>query len=266
MPSFTDQIAFPIVKLPAAPAADEWLDVAQMAFHSAGCLQLRGLLQPDLAAQLNEALLAQHARHLSEQEHDDALTVGQRRFMVTPIVHGPFASPGLYAHPVLLPLMKRLLGEAVVIHNIGAVLSLPGAEDQHVHRDLEPLLFDGVELPALPPHAVTVAIPLVGLDSLRGTTRMWPGSHRGLDTGEAGPVVDPVALPGDAVLMDYRLLHSGTANRSDAPRALLYLVYSRPWFHDHANFRKQPRLLMPDEDFEQIAPQHRSLFASRSRP
>jgi len=127
--------------------------------------------------------------------------------------------------------------------SFGAVVSHPGAEDQHVHSDGGSLFGDSPLEPLLPPYAITVIVPLVDMNSETGTTRVWPGSHRMTkeDLDHADPD-DPVVSKGSILLMDYRLQHGGLANRSTGPRPILSLVFARPWFRDVVNFEKQPPL------------------------
>jgi hypothetical protein len=74
-----------------------------------------------------------------------------------------------------------------------------------------------------------------------GTTRLWPRTHV-LDDEAAAAVApeDPVVLAGSCLLMDYRLRHGGTANRSETVRPILYNVYQRRWFRDFVNYGQQP--------------------------
>jgi ectoine hydroxylase-related dioxygenase (phytanoyl-CoA dioxygenase family) len=37
---------------------------------------------------------------------------------------------------------------------------------------------------------------------------------------------------GDAIVFDFRTFHAGSANNRVARRAMLYLVYARPWYDD----------------------------------
>lgn len=65
-----------------------------------------------------------------------------------------------------------------------------------------------------------VGIPLSPSSSTNGCLVVWPGSHRGEDRGPT-----PVELqPGDAVIMDPALQHTGTLNTGGSIR---YAVYFR---------------------------------------
>ena len=54
----------------------------------------------------------------------------------------------------------------------------------------------------------------------------------------AGAVaVDFGGVPaGSAILFDYRILHRGLRNDTDAPRPMLYYTYGRQWFRDSTNY------------------------------
>ena len=67
----------------------------------------------------------------------------------------------------------------------------------------------------------------------------------------------PTAEEGSAILFDLRLRHRGGANRSPAPRPILYVGYTMQWFRDAVNF-KQPHTARWDE---QPSRTRRALFA-----
>ena len=121
-----------------------------------------------------------------------------------------------------------------------------------------------------------VVVPLVDLDETTGTTAVWEGSHRRGVSAKEEPrstteleqlegAVFPRARMGDCYFMDFRLLHAGTANLSEQPRPILYLVYSRPWFEDRRNFDMQQPLLISSEEYAKIPQEHLYLFKN-ARP
>jgi ectoine hydroxylase-related dioxygenase (phytanoyl-CoA dioxygenase family) len=188
--------------------------------------------------------------------------------MITVDLAAPFSDPRVYANPFFFPVVNDLLGGAAVLSSFGAVCALPGAPAQHIHVDHPPLFEETGLAPLLPCHAVTVVLPLVDLDAASGATAVWPGSHR-----EVAPVAtteraqDEAFVPqtrlGSMYMMDYRLVHRGTANSSDHPRAILYAVYTRPWFSDASNFQTQPGLRMSSEDLAAVPDAFRTLFLHR---
>ncbi len=100
---------------------------------------------------------------------------------------------------------------------------------------------------------------MVALTAANGPTQFWPGTHASLGNlpppgaksvtfaapdevhGAPGTFAKPdaracVARAGDAIVFDYRILHRGLANRSDAARPLAYFTYGRSWFKDATNY------------------------------
>jgi Phytanoyl-CoA dioxygenase (PhyH) len=234
-------------------------------FVDQGSVLIRGAFSTSHVRRLHRAFVDSYHAYFRDREFPDALQVGRRRTMITVDLRGPFNSARLYANPAILPVLETLLGHDLVLGSLGAIVSLPGAADQHVHRDyphiLEALERDGRDRPVLPPYAVTLFVPLLGIDTTIGTIRLWPRSQtRPLSTTRDLPGVDPIAAPGDCLLMDYRLLHHGTANRSDTVRPVLYLIYQRPWFRDALNYEKQQPLRMSEKEYSRVSPRLRRLF------
>jgi ectoine hydroxylase-related dioxygenase (phytanoyl-CoA dioxygenase family) len=239
-------------------------------FKTNGCLWLKDVLPPVGLNEISKEILGNDkdpsGHNVGDYSH--AQEVGKNRFMVPIVVQGALNNPSIYAHPLICSILKRALGEDFRLGGIGVVISLPGAPDQHVHRD-HPALFGTAIDDFLPSFAVTVIIPLVDLDGNSGTTRMWHGSHLAryhLSNSETDfgkrKYEDPYASVGDCLLMDYRLYHSGLANRTDRIRPILYLSYTRPWFRDYVNYHKHAPLLISNEEFERLPLELRPLFAN----
>lgn len=239
-------------------------DVLQQAaklFRLHGCLMLENVFPAKSITRLRNTYLKRYADYFQQTQHADALTVGDKRYMVTVAFRPPFATSLLYAHPLVLPIIKAILGEDCVLGSFASVASLPGAALQHRHRD-GPSLFPTMPNELLPCYALTMAIPLIEFNDLHGTTRLWPGTHLQMAAEPAStPFVDPHVSLGSCFLMDYRILHQGTENRSQHVRPLLYLVYHRPWFKDYLNYRKQPFLIISRKEYQKIPDCYRGLFA-----
>ena len=214
------------------------------AFRRDGCLLLDGVLDAAFVERLHSSYYERHAESGSTGHPRRSLRVGHQRYMITIRLQPPFTESHLYGNPVLLRVLTELLGPERVLFSFGAVVSYPGAEDQHVHRDGAGLFGDPAAEGGLPPYAITAIVPLVEMNAETGTTRVWPGSHRLPDKELQGAeLVDPLVRRGSVLLMDYRLHHGGLANRSTKPRPILSLVFTRPWFRDAVNFEAQPPLL-----------------------
>jgi len=228
-------------------------------FADEGWLPIGGLFAFELIDRLRAEVEGQLEQLLGrEGDHRGCLRVGNERLMLSVKLQGPFLNPHVYANPLLLTVVQQLLDPDIVIDSFTCVLAMPGAAEQHLHRDHAGLFPTQTELESnLPPYAVTVVIPLVDLRPETGTTRLFPGTHRG---EEPQGFELPYADRGNCFLFDYRLLHQGTANQSAAARPVLYITYARPWFIDVGNFRRQPRIRIDSDDLREIRPEHWPLF------
>lgn len=237
-------------------------------FLAQGAMLLPSVIPRSCIEAMREAFLDRYRRYLEDRPHADALRVGDRRFMVTIDIEPPFADSDVLAPAGVLPLVRALLSDDCIIGSFGGVISLAGAADQHLHRDFAEQLFPGTPLePMLPPYAITMVVPLIDVDERTGTTAVWPGSHRHRRNQADYPTDDacwPRMSMGDVLLMDYRLVHAGTANRSARPRPILYVVYCRPWFRDSVNFRIQQRLKISEQGWGSIPERYRGLLAGVS--
>lgn len=239
---------------------------AAEAFRRDGCVLLEQVIEASFIEQLHAAFLDRHSDTSSGQPRG-SLRVGHQRYMITVRLRAPFTDSRLYGNPVLRDIRTELLGTDSVLFSFGAVVSHPGAEDQHVHNDGGSLFGDVPLERELPPYAITAIVPLVDMNSETGTTRVWPGSHRmtkeDLDHVEPD---DPLVLKGSILLMDYRLQHGGLANRSTGPRPILSLVFTRPWFRDVVNFLEQPPLSYSLVQRRRIPPELRELLPVEAGP
>ena len=215
-----------------------------------------------LAAEFN----ARHADYYTDKPSGEFMEVGDRRRMIPVDLSGALGDPLLFANPFVLALMRRVLGPDAVLEAFGAIVALPGSEEQHTHRD-GPALFDAGISTILPAHALTVAFPLIEMNDLHGTTAIWPGSHRKpaapKDEPNEAPPEKPIVPVGSCFMWDFRTYHSGTANHSNRHRPMLYAVYSRPWYKDPANYGRgvSKRLSFPAGFKESLPEDLRRLFA-----
>jgi len=201
-----------------------------------------------------------------------ALEVGKDRYLTAIQIESVFNDPRIYASPQLLPILRTLLGNDCVLHAFGGICAFPGAEMQHFHTDHPPLFPEAGTLESFfPPYSIHISIPLVDINEETGTTAVWEGSHRRkLNENERKKMksdepLKEASLPhpnaGDCLLMDFRLWHRGTPNLSKKPRTFLYMVYSRSWFNDAANYQKHRRLKITKKELLNVPEQHRGLFS-----
>ncbi|KAI8591389.1 hypothetical protein BDZ88DRAFT_505451 [Geranomyces variabilis] len=137
-----------------------------------------------------------------------------------------------------MPLIRKLLhadaATGPVPCAVSVVYSRPGADTQSWHAD-------GV--PASPPYAACVFVPLVDLTHETGFTQFWPGTQgsRGLlGFGPAaevcGATFDGIMSSGSVVVYDYGTLHRGLGNSSQEIRPVLQVVYHIPEWKDTKNY------------------------------
>jgi ectoine hydroxylase-related dioxygenase (phytanoyl-CoA dioxygenase family) len=240
---------------------------ATKSFDAKGFLVLENCFSPSYIEELRKVFFDEYCsiENGEYQIKNKGIQVGHRRFMLMVDFKPPFNQRELYANPKLFLVLRELLGPRFVLDNFGAVLSLPGAQQQHIHHD-HPNLFESLNVSAdLPIYAITVGIPLVDLDLTIGSTAYWPGSHRmplsRKQIAESGAPVCPQLKTGSCYLMDFRLIHGGMPNLSASPRPILYLAYTRPWFTDFQNFKTYPPIMISDEELNKIPQDDQPLFS-----
>lgn len=236
-------------------------------FNRNGVLAIDNLFDSKAIEQLSQYFQTSYSSYFDCGEYADSLEVGDKRRMITIDVKEQFNNPELYANPLLYGLMQRVLGSDFILGSYGVVAALPGAEHQHVHRD-HPSLFGDETIDAkIPSFAVTVVVPLVNLTAETGSTRVWKQSHhqpRSQKEYKLKASDTPYMPVGSCYLMDYQLVHGGTANVSEIVRPILYLIYYRPWFREVVNFEKQDRINITPEEYQKIPAQYKSLFKGLS--
>ncbi|WP_169727464.1 phytanoyl-CoA dioxygenase family protein [Granulosicoccus antarcticus] len=239
------------------------LSLAAKLYQLYGTLVIHNVYSTELIEQCHEEFLNRYRRYFTNRKHSSALQIGDRRFQVSLALSGAFNNPEFYANAFMMPLMKRLLGEQVIIGSTVCATSLPGSRDQHGHKDHRALFTDTPddEPMALPPVAVTTMIPLVSVNEDNGTTLVKKGSHR--LSKRASNRLDyqaPIVPAGSCYLMDLALTHKGQGNRTEQVRPIVNMVYHRSWFVDNKNFRNQPPLQIDSVEYRQIPAEHRHLF------
>lgn len=236
-----------------------------------GCVLLRGVYEPALIDALHAEFSARYGgldahrmKALAQRPPPNPiLEVGDARFEITVAMTGVFARPDLYASPLLRRFLIGVLGPDMRLSGFTSVVSHPGATMQHVHRDHAFLFGDNDPALNLPIYAINTSVPLIDVDALTGPTAIWPGSHT-WPQQIAPPPQTAFSFPflrGDAILMDYRTLHTGLPNRGARARPILYMVYARPWFFDEVNHVGRTSLDMPLEQFAQLPPDVQPLLS-----
>jgi ectoine hydroxylase-related dioxygenase (phytanoyl-CoA dioxygenase family) len=242
----------------------ETVEHASRRFRADGALIIEDIVDTDLIAEARRAFGQAYSQYMDDCGHDDALSVGDRRLIITINLEPPFNNPQLFANPYVLPVLEAALDDGFVLGAFGIVCSLASAPAQHRHAD-GGFLFprSGIDR-LLPASAITVGIPLLEMNDVHGTTALWLGSHRDATRVPDEEGIKPIVREGSCMLWDFRLSHCGTPNQSAVPRPLIYATYCRPWFLDHLNYGKsnpkQKPILAKNDFWLGLSEQHQRLL------
>lgn len=244
----------------AGRAPPEKVALGAEMFDEHGAIQIDNAFPLELVRRLSAEFMRRYEPYFNDNEHPDALRLGDKRFMLTVDIDELFGAPELIGSPMLMPILHRIVGEDCVLGAYTAVISMPGSRDQRLHKDHPALFPDSAWHFRSPCFGAQIILPLVPLDEHSGTTRFFKGSHR-RPTSEAlqHPHQDPMVPLGGCLLTDYRCAHRGLGNRSDVVRPILTLIYNRPWFRDFKNYGRQPPLRLADAAYQQLPDETKDL-------
>ncbi|HVF91452.1 MAG TPA: phytanoyl-CoA dioxygenase family protein [Blastocatellia bacterium] len=185
---------------------------------------------------------------------------GQSRYYVTLPFAEPFADPGIYEDEDVLAIVFKLVGADAVMVQLATDTPLLGSRYQDVHRDTPPLFPEtGQETP---PYQLAVNFPLVDVTPETGPFEVARGTHmmskaEGLRRIESGEIeLEPILMNmGDVMIRDVRGLHRGTPNRTETPRPMVVLGYSRRWL-----FRPEVSIRVPRPALDHLSERARHLL------
>lgn len=183
-----------------------------------------------------------------------------RRAQIPVAPAGALANPVIYANETVLAIVRLLVGENIIVGEMGAVISHPGAAPQYTHRDSK-FLFGGIpDEIDLPPYSVTMLVPLTDVPMEMGPTEFWPGSHRVVDDSRSENPQRKAMKAGSVLLWDARLLHRGGANLSQSVRPAVYITYQRPWYFERSGYESKPQVRITPALLGRLPVEHRPLF------
>jgi ectoine hydroxylase-related dioxygenase (phytanoyl-CoA dioxygenase family) len=253
---------------------EEHFTEAVMELKVRGFCAFENLMPETWVQQLRDAFLPM----LSDFAAENPPNRGPNRYGVLLPFQKPFAEPWVVANPIVMKILRQLLGEQVICTFFTSDNAMPGSYLQHPHSDADPL-YHGQDV-AVPPFAYMVNVYIVDSTEQNGPVEIWPyGTHLISDPqvyAEHNRFVDidarrasalgrfsesipgqRVVLPAGAVtIRDTRMWHRGTVNETDQPRPMLGFICNRPWYTHAAD----AHVHIPRADYESLAPEVQELF------
>ncbi|HSN97878.1 MAG TPA: phytanoyl-CoA dioxygenase family protein [Candidatus Nanopelagicales bacterium] len=208
-------------------------ELARAAVRDGFCI-IPGLIPGDRLVAWRDAFTPLLTAHVEREGHKK--NRGAERYYVTLPFTAPFADPSIYEDETILGVVERLVGPDMIMVQLATDTPLLGSDYQDIHRDTPPLFPEtGQETPA---YQIAVNFPLVDVTPENGPIEIARGTHmmskveglRRIEAGEVKLEPFPMAL-GDVMVRDVRGLHRGTPNRTDVPRPMVVIGYSRRWLH-----------------------------------
>lgn len=223
-----------------------------------GYVVLRDHFPPAALDRWNESFLPLLHEHIAREGH--LRNRGPNRYYVTLPFLPPFTDPAMLEDDDLLSIVELLVGADPVLCQLATDTPLLGSDYQDPHRDVPPLFPEwGRETPAF---QLAVNFPLVDVTPERGPVEIAAGTHmmnceEGIQSVESGKT--PLeAIPmrrGDVMIRDVRGIHRGTPNRTDTPRPMVVIGYSRRWMH-----RPEVSIEVPRATWEACSPRLQRLL------
>ncbi len=194
------------------------------------------------------------------QLEEDSPNRGAQRFYVTLPFTAPYADPSIYEDEDVLAIVEGLAGKDYVMCQLATDTPLLGSDYQELHRDTPPL-FPEWELET-PSFQLAVNFPLVDVTPEMGPFEVARGTHkvskaeafRMLDAGEVKLEAICLAL-GDVMVRDVRGIHRGTPNRTETPRPMVVIGYSRKWLN-----RPEVSIRIPREEMARMSERGRKML------
>lgn len=219
---------------------------------------LRHHFSPDTLKQWHQAFTPLLHTHIARE--GDLQNRGAARYYVTLPFVAPFADPIIYEDDAILAIAEGLVGQDAVMCQLATDTPLLGSDYQIVHRDAPPLFPEMAQ--ETPPFQLAVNFPLVDVTLENGPFEVARGTHKitkeeGLRRLESGEVqLEPITLNvGDVMIRDVRGLHRGTPNRTNIPRPMVVIGYSRRWL-----FRPEVSIQIPRAALDTLSDRARHLL------
>ena len=216
-----------------------------------GYCVLKGAFDPERLREWNRVFQPLLDAYL--ESGGSELNRGAARYYVTLPFAEPFADPAIFENEAILAILEGLVGEDFVMCQLATDTPLRGSDYQTTHRDAPPLFPEtGRETP---PFQLAVNFPLVdvylenGPIEIAAGTHMMPKAEAMQLLGEGALKLEPILMQlGDVMIRDVRGLHRGTPNRTDIPRPMVVIGYSRRWLH-----RPEVEIEIPEATYQGLS-------------
>ncbi|MCB1645659.1 MAG: phytanoyl-CoA dioxygenase family protein [Pseudomonadales bacterium] len=217
-----------------------------------GYTVLENVIEPDLTAELNDALL--------RIEHDEKIRPGANSFEGhhTIRIYNLLARAAVFrqipTHPALLPVVEGILDEGCLISSLSSISIDPG-------EGAQPLHVDDTLIGLRRPHQAVVCNSMWALTDFteaNGATRIVPGSHLWDRRPEYGESYDTIAaeMPrGSLLIWNGSLWHGGGANQSGERRVGIAMNYCAGFIRQQEN----QQLGIPLEIVSKFSPRLKAL-------
>ncbi len=190
---------------------------------------------------------------------------GANRYYVTLPFVEPFADEEIFADPDVLAIVENLVGNDFTMVQLATDTPLRGSDYQDLHRDAPPLF---PELKAeTPSFQLAINFPLVDVTEENGPFETTYGTHlmtkeEGLRKLKAGEIkLDRLMMKtGDLMIRDVRAIHRGTPNKTDEPRPMCVIGYSRRWL-----FRPEVSIRIPQQTWDNLSERAKHLLRFNPR-
>src|SRR5687768_10219355 len=243
--------------MPARYNSTEIQQLVQSVITDGFCV-LPEQFSPEKLDRWRQSFLPLLERHIAREGH--LKNRGPSRYYVTLPFADPFADACIYEDDDVLAIVEQLVGTDAVMCQLATDTPLLGSTTQDIHRDTLPLFPEtGQETP---PYQLAVNFPLVDVTEENGPFEVARGTHmlskeEGLRQIESGArPLEPIMLKrGDVMIRDGRHLHRGTPNRTDEPRPMVVIGYSRRWL-----FRPEVSITIPRSTWDRLDKDARNLL------
>ena len=186
---------------------------------------------------------------------------GAARYYVTLPFTAPFNDPAIYEDDAVLQIVENIVGKDFVCCQLASDTPLKGSDYQGIHSDAAPLFPEMPDL-VVPPFQLAFNFPLVDVTDENGPFEVARGTHmipraEGMRRLEAGEfTLEPVKLnAGDVMIRDVRGLHRGTPNKTEEPRPMCVIGYSRKWQR-----RPEVSIEIPRAEWEKLSERARHML------